>query len=102
MDTADIIVVIGGLVAIAWVLWYFFFGERERTQAALTESQQLTKTLNAQKKRTEDALGRSRKLAATLTTVNQSLADEQKHTKNALAEAASRWSLRNTSTIWPS
>jgi len=38
MDTADIIVIIGGLAAIAWVLWYFFFGERERTQAALTEA----------------------------------------------------------------
>lgn len=35
MDTAEIIVTLGGLLAIAWVIWYFFLGERERIQAQL-------------------------------------------------------------------
>jgi len=38
MDSAEIIVITGGAAAIAGVLWYFFFGERERAQAALTDS----------------------------------------------------------------
>jgi plastocyanin domain-containing protein len=37
MDTAEILVIIGGAAAIAWVLWYFF-SERERAQAAVTEA----------------------------------------------------------------
>jgi plastocyanin domain-containing protein len=37
MDTTEIIVVIGGLIAIALVVWYFF-GERERVAAATDES----------------------------------------------------------------
>lgn len=37
MDTTEIAVVIGGVALIAFVLWYFF-GEREATAAALTES----------------------------------------------------------------
>jgi plastocyanin domain-containing protein len=37
MDTAEIIVIIGGVAAIVWVLWYFF-GEREGTRAALSEA----------------------------------------------------------------
>jgi plastocyanin domain-containing protein len=36
MDTAEILVIIGGLAAIGWVVWYFFLGERERAEAALT------------------------------------------------------------------
>lgn len=37
MDAAEIIVVIAGASLIAFVLWYFF-GERERTSAAVSES----------------------------------------------------------------
>ncbi len=37
MDTTEIAVVTGGIIAVAFVLWYFF-GERERTAASLTES----------------------------------------------------------------
>jgi plastocyanin domain-containing protein len=37
MDTAEISVVIAGTSLIAFVLWYFF-GERERTAATLSES----------------------------------------------------------------
>ncbi len=37
MDTAEIIVVIAGVSLIAFVLWYFF-GERERTSATVSES----------------------------------------------------------------
>lgn len=33
MDTAEIIVTLGGLAAIAWIVWYFFLGERQKTQA---------------------------------------------------------------------
>ncbi len=36
MDATEIAVVIGGISIIAFVLWYFF-GEREATQAALSE-----------------------------------------------------------------
>jgi plastocyanin domain-containing protein len=32
MDTTEIIVIVGGIAAIAFVLWYFF-GERERVEA---------------------------------------------------------------------
>lgn len=35
MDSAEIIVTVGGLLAIAWVVWFFFLGERERTVAAV-------------------------------------------------------------------
>ncbi|MFN3648558.1 MAG: cupredoxin domain-containing protein [Armatimonadota bacterium] len=35
MDTAEIFVTLGGLLAIAWVVWFFFLGERERTVAAV-------------------------------------------------------------------
>ena len=35
MDTAEIIVTLGGLAAIAWVIWYFFLGERERVRATI-------------------------------------------------------------------
>jgi plastocyanin domain-containing protein len=34
MDTAQIVVTLGGLGAVAWVTWYFFPGERTRTRAA--------------------------------------------------------------------
>lgn len=37
MDTTEILVIIGGVVAIALVLWYFF-GERESVTATVTES----------------------------------------------------------------
>ncbi len=37
MDTAEIVVIIGGIAAIGFVLWYFF-GERESVAAAVTES----------------------------------------------------------------
>ena len=37
MDTAEIIVVIGGIGLIAFVLWYFF-GEREATAAVVNEA----------------------------------------------------------------
>ena len=37
MDTAEITVLIGGLALIGLILWYFF-GERERVAAAVTES----------------------------------------------------------------
>ena len=33
MDTAQIIVTLGGLAAIGWVVWYFFLGERTRVRA---------------------------------------------------------------------
>jgi plastocyanin domain-containing protein len=33
MDTAEIIVTLGGAAAIAWILWYFFLGERQQTRA---------------------------------------------------------------------
>ena len=35
MDTAEILVTIGGLAAIAWIIWFFFLAERRRTQATL-------------------------------------------------------------------
>jgi plastocyanin domain-containing protein len=38
MDTTEIIVIMGGAAAIAWVLWYFFFSGRERTRAEMTEA----------------------------------------------------------------
>ncbi len=37
MDATEVAVVIGGVVAIAFVLWYFF-GEREATTAAVGDS----------------------------------------------------------------
>ena len=37
MDTTEIIVVVGGVLAVAFVLWYFF-GEREATTASLGAS----------------------------------------------------------------
>ena len=37
MDTMEIIAIVSGVLAIAFVLWYFF-GEREATQAALGAS----------------------------------------------------------------
>jgi len=33
MDTAEILVTLGGLAAIAWVVWYFFLGERQQVHA---------------------------------------------------------------------
>src|SRR5688500_8129283 len=33
MDTAEILVTVGGLAAIAWVVWYFFLGERQQVRA---------------------------------------------------------------------
>lgn len=33
MDTAQILVTAGGAAAIAWVVWYFFPGEREQVRA---------------------------------------------------------------------
>jgi plastocyanin domain-containing protein len=38
MDTIQWIVTLGGMAAIAGVLWFFFFSERERVAAALTGS----------------------------------------------------------------
>jgi plastocyanin domain-containing protein len=35
MDTAEIWVTLGGTAAAAWVVWYFFLGERQRTRAAV-------------------------------------------------------------------
>jgi plastocyanin domain-containing protein len=37
MDTTEILVIVGGIAAIAFVLWYFF-GEGEATAASVTES----------------------------------------------------------------
>jgi plastocyanin domain-containing protein len=37
MDSTQIAVIVGGLAAIAFVLWYFF-GERQRTAASVTEA----------------------------------------------------------------
>ena len=37
MDTAEIMVLVGGLALIGLILWYFF-GERESVEAAVTES----------------------------------------------------------------
>ncbi|HKQ99863.1 MAG TPA: cupredoxin domain-containing protein [Pyrinomonadaceae bacterium] len=37
MDTTEILVVIGGVIAIAFSLWYFF-GERERAAASVDEA----------------------------------------------------------------
>jgi plastocyanin domain-containing protein len=34
MDTAEIWVTLGGVAAIAWVVWYFFLGERRQVRAA--------------------------------------------------------------------
>lgn len=34
MDAAEIWVTLGGALAIAWVIWYFFLGERAATRAA--------------------------------------------------------------------
>ena len=34
MDGAQILVTVGGAAAIAWVVWYFFLGERQRVRAA--------------------------------------------------------------------
>jgi plastocyanin domain-containing protein len=36
MDTTQILVTAAGVAAIAWVIWYFFLGERERATAVLT------------------------------------------------------------------
>ena len=38
MDTTQWIVTLGGVLAIAGVLWFFFFSERERVAAALSAS----------------------------------------------------------------
>ena len=35
MDTAEVVVTVGGLAAIGWVIWFFFLGERARTRAAV-------------------------------------------------------------------
>jgi plastocyanin domain-containing protein len=35
MDAAEIGVLAGGIAAIAWVVWYFFLGERRQTRAAV-------------------------------------------------------------------
>ena len=37
MDMTEIVVIVAGVATIAFVLWYFF-GERERTAASVTES----------------------------------------------------------------
>lgn len=37
MDTAELIVIIGALAMIAMVIWYFF-GEREKVSAAVTDA----------------------------------------------------------------
>jgi plastocyanin domain-containing protein len=34
MDNAEIIVTLGGILAAAWVVWFFFLGERRQVQAA--------------------------------------------------------------------
>lgn len=38
MDTAQIIVTLGGLALALFVVWYFFFSEKERAQATRDES----------------------------------------------------------------
>ena len=35
MDAAEIVVSTGGVVAIGWVIWFFFLGERQRVRAAV-------------------------------------------------------------------
>lgn len=37
MDRAEVLVVLGGVLAIGWVIWYFFLGERGQTRAAAGE-----------------------------------------------------------------
>lgn len=37
MDMAEIWVTVGGVAAIAWVIWYFFLGERRQVRAAAGE-----------------------------------------------------------------
>lgn len=36
MDTAQIVVTLGGVAAIAGVIWFFFLGERQRVAATVT------------------------------------------------------------------
>jgi plastocyanin domain-containing protein len=36
MDTTQILVTVAGIAAIAWVIWYFFLGERKRAAAVVT------------------------------------------------------------------
>jgi plastocyanin domain-containing protein len=38
MDTQEILVLVGGVLLIAFVIWYFFFSERERATAAVGSS----------------------------------------------------------------
>jgi plastocyanin domain-containing protein len=38
MDTAQIIVTLGGFVLALFVIWYFFFSEREYSQAVISKS----------------------------------------------------------------
>ena len=35
MDSAEVLVTVGGLAAIGWVIWYFFLGERQQVRAAV-------------------------------------------------------------------
>ena len=37
MDTAEIVVTVGGLAAIVWVVWFFFLVERQRVRASTGE-----------------------------------------------------------------
>jgi hypothetical protein len=33
MDTAQIVVTVSGMLAVAWVVWFFFLGEKTQTRA---------------------------------------------------------------------
>ena len=35
MDMVEILVVLGGIAAVGWVVWFFFLGERQGTRAAV-------------------------------------------------------------------
>lgn len=37
MDNAEVLVVLGGVLAMAWVVWYFFLGERGQARATAGE-----------------------------------------------------------------
>lgn len=37
MDTAQILVTLGGITAICWVIWFFFFSERQQVRASASE-----------------------------------------------------------------
>jgi hypothetical protein len=39
MNTTDLLVIVGGIAAIVWVNWYFFFAGRSPAKAAVGDEQ---------------------------------------------------------------